>query len=106
MDNRVSTTLQSVFGFSSFKNNQEEIVTSILNGTDVFAAMPTGGGKSLCYQLPALFFQDQLTIVISPLLALINDLFACEVPYFCPHGRPLIIKMTMPEFEKKFKRTI
>ncbi|MDP8201062.1 MAG: DNA mismatch repair endonuclease MutL [Candidatus Tenebribacter burtonii] len=40
------------------------------------------------------------------MLALINDLFACEVPYFCPHGRPLIIKMTMPEFEKKFKRII
>ncbi len=40
------------------------------------------------------------------MLALINDLFACEVPYFCPHGRPLIIKMTMLEFEKKFKRTI
>ncbi|NQT65072.1 MAG: DNA mismatch repair protein MutL, partial [FCB group bacterium] len=39
------------------------------------------------------------------MLALINDLFACEVPYFCPHGRPLIIKMTIPEFEKKFKRT-
>jgi len=39
------------------------------------------------------------------MLALINDLFACEVPYFCPHGRPLIIKMTMPDFEKKFKRT-
>ncbi len=40
------------------------------------------------------------------MLSLINDLFACEVPYFCPHGRPLIIKMTMPEFEKKFKRII
>jgi len=39
------------------------------------------------------------------MLALINDLFACDVPYFCPHGRPLIIKMTMSEFEKKFKRT-
>ena len=39
------------------------------------------------------------------MLALINDLFACEVPYFCPHGRPLIIKMPMIEFEKKFKRT-
>ena len=39
------------------------------------------------------------------MLALINDLFACEVPYFCPHGRPLIIKMTLHEFEKKFKRT-
>ncbi|RLC49452.1 MAG: DNA mismatch repair protein MutL, partial [Candidatus Cloacimonadota bacterium] len=38
------------------------------------------------------------------MLALINDLFACEVPYFCPHGRPLIIKMTMTEFEKRFKR--
>ncbi|MCF7858057.1 MAG: DNA mismatch repair endonuclease MutL [Candidatus Cloacimonetes bacterium] len=40
------------------------------------------------------------------MLALINDLFACEVPYFCPHGRPVIIKMTLPEFEKKFKRTV
>jgi len=40
------------------------------------------------------------------MLALINDLFACEVPYYCPHGRPLIIKMTINDFEKKFKRII
>lgn len=72
MDNRVSTTLQSVFGFSSFKNNQEEIVTSILNGTDVFAAMPTGGGKSLCYQLPAILLPG-ITVVVSPLIALMKD---------------------------------
>lgn len=40
------------------------------------------------------------------MLSLINNLFACQVPYFCPHGRPLIVKMTITEFEKKFKRLI
>ena len=64
--------LQTTFGFPSFRPNQEEIISAILDGRDVFAAMPTGGGKSLCYQLPALMLSG-LTVVLSPLVALMKD---------------------------------
>jgi ATP-dependent DNA helicase RecQ len=64
--------LQKHFGFSSFRANQEQIVQAILDGRDVFAALPTGGGKSLCYQLPALM-REGLTVVVSPLIALMKD---------------------------------
>ena len=58
-------TLKSVFGFQTFRPNQENIIKSILNKQDVFAVMPTGGGKSLCYQLPAKMSKGT-TVVISP----------------------------------------
>ncbi len=64
--------LKSVFGFDAFRPGQEEVVAAILAGRDVLAIMPTGGGKSLCYQLPALR-HDGLTVVISPLIALMRD---------------------------------
>ena len=64
--------LEHSFGFSSFRPHQEEIVAAILAGRDVFAALPTGGGKSLCYQLPALLLPG-LTVVVSPLIALMHD---------------------------------
>ncbi len=64
--------LKTVFGFETFRPGQEEIVSAILAGRDVLAIMPTGGGKSLCYQLPALR-TDGLTVVISPLIALMRD---------------------------------
>ncbi len=71
-DAGIARALHKHFGFSSFRANQEEIVRAILSGRDVFAAMPTGGGKSLCYQLPALLAEG-LTVVVSPLISLMKD---------------------------------
>ena len=68
----LNTALQTWFGHSSFRGEQEQIVSSILEGRDTLAVMPTGAGKSLCFQLPALLFDD-LTLVISPLIALMKD---------------------------------
>ncbi|MBY6090698.1 DNA helicase RecQ [Maritimibacter alkaliphilus] len=64
--------LREIFGFSSFRPGQEEIVQAVAGGADVLAIMPTGGGKSLCYQLPALMGEG-ITVVISPLIALMRD---------------------------------
>ena len=64
----LSAQLQKQFGFKGFKGPQEEIIQSLLNGNDTFVIMPTGGGKSLCYQLPAII-SNGVAIVVSPLIA-------------------------------------
>ena len=64
--------LKNVFGFDQFKGNQKEIIKRILAGQNTFVLMPTGGGKSLCYQLPALI-SSGTTIVVSPLIALMKN---------------------------------
>ncbi len=67
-----ATLLHDVFGFGDFRPGQEEIVHTVSEGVNTLAIMPTGGGKSLCYQLPALM-RDGVTVVISPLIALMRD---------------------------------
>src|SRR5213595_3886851 len=66
------SSLKKHFGYDEFRPLQEEIVQDALAGRDVFALLPTGGGKSLCFQLPALL-QTGLTVVVSPLIALMKD---------------------------------
>lgn len=70
--NRKYELLSKYFGYNDFREGQEELIDAVLSGNDVFGIMPTGGGKSMCYQLPALMMRG-ITLVISPLISLMKD---------------------------------
>ncbi len=72
MKAEIIPTLKKYFGYDTFREHQQEVIETVLSGKDALVIMPTGGGKSICFQLPALLF-DKLTIVISPLIALMKD---------------------------------
>ncbi|HTG67166.1 MAG TPA: RecQ family ATP-dependent DNA helicase, partial [Flavobacterium sp.] len=91
------TTLKENFGFEKFRRNQQEIINTILQGNDTLAIMPTGGGKSICFQLPALLLPG-ITIVISPLIALMKD----QVDSLKANGIPAcFINSTQTETEQQ-----
>jgi len=72
LDRELETALRRVFGFPSLRAGQEDVIRSVMDGHDTLAVMPTGAGKSLCYQLPALQFEG-MTIIVSPLISLMRD---------------------------------
>ena len=71
-DQKLHHILKEKFGFETFRFEQLNIINSVLDGNDTLAIMPTGGGKSLCYQIPALYLEG-ITLVISPLISLMHD---------------------------------
>jgi ATP-dependent DNA helicase RecQ len=71
-DGRAVDILQKVYGFAGFRGHQHEVIETALAGRDSLVLMPTGGGKSLCYQIPALI-RDGVALIVSPLIALMHD---------------------------------
>ncbi len=98
MDEALSA-LRKFFGFDCFREGQGEVVESILEGRDTVVVMPTGGGKSLCFQLPALM-RDGVTVVVSPLIALMKD----QVDALHARGLPATFINSSLDFEEQKER--
>src|SRR5260221_5488645 len=104
-------TLRDVFGLEEFRTGQREVIEEVLRGKDVLCVMPTGAGKSLCYQLPAAI-SDGLTIVVSPLISLMED----QVQQLRDEGIPAVVlnssigpglrRQIMQELEQGFSRLL
>src|SRR3954464_8343815 len=91
--------LQEHFGFGGFREGQREVVEAILEGHDTVVVMPTGGGKSLCFQLPALM-REGVTVVVSPLIALMKD----QVDALHSRGLPATFINSSLDFEEQKAR--
>ncbi|MDQ3746623.1 MAG: DEAD/DEAH box helicase, partial [Acidobacteriota bacterium] len=91
--------LRKFFGFESFREGQREVVEAVLAGHDTVVVMPTGGGKSLCYQLPALMLEG-VTVVVSPLIALMKD----QVDALQARGLPATFINSSLDFEEQKER--
>ncbi len=96
----IHTSLKKYFGFSEFKGLQEEVVKTILQGSNAFVIMPTGGGKSLCYQLPALM-QEGTAIVVSPLIALMKNQVDAIRGISSEHGIAHVLNSSLTKTEIK-----
>ncbi|HSB27047.1 MAG TPA: DEAD/DEAH box helicase, partial [Pyrinomonadaceae bacterium] len=93
----VTESLKKHFGFEDFREGQREVIATILSGKDAVVVMPTGSGKSLCYQLPAMMLEGA-TLVVSPLIALMKD----QVDVLQSRGLPAtFINSAIPESEQR-----
>jgi len=97
---KISDSLKKYFGFSNFKGHQEEIISTLLEGRDVFVLMPTGGGKSLCYQLPALM-SEGTAIVVSPLIALMKNQVDAVNGLFSEEGVAHVLNSSLNKTQTK-----
>lgn len=101
MEQNLQKILNDRFGLTSFRRGQKEILTSVLGGSDTLAVMPTGGGKSLCYQLPA-FCREGIVLVVSPLISLMRDQVEALKQQGVPAGS-LHSNQTLEEKKQVFK---
>ena len=100
IDEELHDVLRKNFGFSSFKGLQKDIIKNILNLKDSFVIMPTGGGKSLCYQLPALI-KDGTSIIVSPLIALMKNQVDSIRGFSSSNGIAHVLNSTLNKTEIK-----